>query len=75
MLNHRLIMELDLRSLFGLHVHSYTHWLRPRNPPPPYVGSHMRAVLNSQDRRHLLVTPCVEPFNFTLHYCKESWGK
>jgi hypothetical protein len=27
--------ELDLKSLFGLHVHSCTHWLRPRNPPPP----------------------------------------
>ncbi len=28
-------MESDLQSLFGLHVHSCTHWLRPRNPPPP----------------------------------------
>ncbi len=28
-------MQLDLQSLFGLHVHSCTHWLRPRNPPPP----------------------------------------
>jgi hypothetical protein len=28
-------MELDLQSLFGLHVHSYTHWLRPRNPAQP----------------------------------------
>jgi hypothetical protein len=30
-------MEVDLQSLFGLHVtcdvHSCTHW--PRNPPPP----------------------------------------
>jgi hypothetical protein len=26
---HRLNMELDLQSLFGLHVHSCTHWLRP----------------------------------------------
>ncbi len=32
-------MELDLQSLFGLHVHSCTHWLRPRNsPPPPAIG-------------------------------------
>jgi hypothetical protein len=30
---HRLNMELDLQSLFGAHVHSSTHWLRPRNPP------------------------------------------
>jgi hypothetical protein len=31
---HRLNMELDLQSLFGLHVHSCTRWLRPRNPSP-----------------------------------------
>ncbi len=34
-------MELDLQSLFGLHVHSCTHWLRPRNPPPPHLGSYV----------------------------------
>ncbi len=28
---------LDLQSLFGLHVHSSTHWLRPRQPPPPRI--------------------------------------
>ena len=27
-------MVFDLQSLFGLHVHSFTHWLRSRNPPP-----------------------------------------
>jgi hypothetical protein len=35
----RLNMELDLQSLFGLHVHSCSYWLRPRNattPLPPY---------------------------------------
>jgi hypothetical protein len=26
--------ESDRQSLFGLHVHSCTHWLRPRNSPP-----------------------------------------
>jgi hypothetical protein len=26
-------MELDLQSLFGLHVHSCTHWMRPRIGP------------------------------------------
>ncbi len=33
-------MELDLQSLFGLHVHSCTHWLGPRNttPRPPVFG-------------------------------------
>jgi hypothetical protein len=35
---------LDLESVFGLLVHSCTHWLRPRNPPPllppPPLGSY-----------------------------------
>jgi hypothetical protein len=31
-------MELDLQRLFGLHVHSYTHLLRPAIPPPPLFG-------------------------------------
>ncbi len=37
-------MELDLQSLFGLHVHSCTHWLRPRNSPPPSprIWAHIR---------------------------------
>ncbi len=28
-------VELDLQSLFGLHVHSFTHWLK-RTPPPAF---------------------------------------
>jgi hypothetical protein len=39
---YRLNMELDLQSLFGLHVHSCTLWLWPRNYPT-------RALLVSQD--------------------------
>jgi hypothetical protein len=36
---HRLNIELDLQRLFGIHVYSCTHWLRPRNsPPPPSFG-------------------------------------
>jgi hypothetical protein len=53
-------MELDLHTLFGLQVHSCTHWLRPRNIPPhlrQHLGSYTRALLVSQDRRHLFVTP------------------
>ncbi len=54
-------MELDLQSLFGLHVHSCcTHWLRPRpqSPnPPQHSGLYKRAIQVSQDRRHLFVTP------------------
>ncbi len=29
--SHRLNIEIYLRSLFGLHAYSCTHWLRPRN--------------------------------------------
>ncbi len=50
-LYHRLIMELDLQSVFGLHVHSCTHWLRP-NTPTPRIWAHTMALLVSQDRRH-----------------------
>ncbi len=42
---HRLNVELDLQSLFGLHAHSFTHWLRPRNTPPPpspRIWAHIR---------------------------------
>jgi hypothetical protein len=37
-------MELDLQSLFGLHVHSCIHWLRPpRNPlPSSCIWAHIR---------------------------------
>ncbi len=41
-------MELDLQSLFGLNVHSCTHWLRTRNPSPPHLGSYTRALLVRQ---------------------------
>ncbi len=27
-------------GLFGLHVHSCSHWLRPRNPSPPLSHNH-----------------------------------
>ncbi len=46
--------------LFCLNVHSCTHWLRPRTPPPPHLGSYTRALLVSLDRRHLFVTPFVD---------------
>ena len=47
----RLNMEIDLQSLFGLHVHSCTHWLRPRTPPPfpPHLGQYTRALLVSRE--------------------------
>jgi hypothetical protein len=55
-------MEFDLQSFFGLRVPSCMYSLaelRPRNPPtlPPHFGLYTRALLVSQDRRHLYVTP------------------
>jgi hypothetical protein len=51
-------MELDLQSLYGLHV--YTAGLIGWDPAtsPPHLGSYTSALLVSQDRRHLFVTPC-----------------
>jgi hypothetical protein len=60
---HRLNMELDLQSLFGLNVRSCTHWLRPRIPPPAF-----RALLVTQDEQHLFVTP------WTLGTTKQCYG-
>jgi hypothetical protein len=54
---HRSTMELDLQSLFRLHVHSCTQ-LRPRSSPlPPHLGSCTRSLSVSQNRRHLFVIP------------------
>ncbi len=52
-------MELDLQSLFGLHVNSCTLYLRPRNlPQPPSFGLIYEGAIGQLDRRHLFVTPC-----------------
>ncbi len=64
-------MKLDLQSLFGLHVHSCTHWLRPRNPLPSLLGSYTRALLVSQDRRHLFVAP--PGSDPSVQYCNPRW--
>jgi hypothetical protein len=70
-------MELDLQSIFGLQVHRCTHWLRPRNPNPPplpllpHFGSYKRALLVSQDRRHLFVTPCLILTGGSAHLWKQ----
>ncbi len=65
---YRLNMELNLQSLFGLHVHSCTHWLRPRTPLPP-TPRVWGQLLVSQDRRHLFVTPL-----YTIYFsCRCCW--
>ncbi len=61
---HRLNMEVDLQSLFGLHVswcaHSQMFSLAetPQLTPSPRIWTRItRALLVSKDRRHLFVTP------------------
>jgi hypothetical protein len=41
---HRSNMELDLKSLFGLHVHSCTWYSLAETPqhPPPRIWAHIR---------------------------------
>jgi hypothetical protein len=61
-LTDRLTLELDLRSLFGLRVHSCTHWLRPRNSPLPrhlgsYRGRYWSAKINEISLWPLAPTP------------------
>ncbi len=57
-------MEVDLQSLFGLHVtwcaqlYSVAETQQPP-PPSPRIWTRIRwALLVSKDRRHLFVTPC-----------------
>jgi hypothetical protein len=55
---HKLNMELDLKSLFGLlQLYSLAETPQP-TPCPPHLGSYTRVLLVSQNRRHLFVTPC-----------------
>ncbi len=42
-------MELDLQSLFGLHVLSCIHWLRPRKlTHPPAFGLTYEGAIDQQ---------------------------
>ncbi len=54
---HRLNLELDLQSLFGLLCTAVLiGWNPPYSPPAPHLGSYTRALLDSQERRHLTPT-------------------
>ncbi len=77
-------MELDLQSLFGLYVTwcalLYSMAGTPEPPAlPPHLGSYMRALLVSQDRRHLFVTPWVQSMVSvlfsTLFSISDTWRK
>jgi hypothetical protein len=59
-----LITTTPIHSTIGyiwiskVYLYSCTHLLRSRNSPrPPPLGTYMRALLVSQDRQHLFVTP------------------
>jgi hypothetical protein len=66
-------VELDLQSLFGLHVHSCALRLRPCKPPiPPHLDSYTRGLLVSQDRRHLFVTRWGDMNNWEDSSCRRS---
>jgi hypothetical protein len=55
----RLNIELDLQSLFGLHVHSCNHWLRPpQHPPPlPRIWAHIRGRYRSAKIANISLRP------------------
>jgi hypothetical protein len=56
--DHRLNIELVLQSLFGLLCTAGLIGWDPATPLlPTHLGSFTRALLVSQDRRHLFVTP------------------
>jgi hypothetical protein len=52
-------MELNLQSLFKLLCAAVLIGLDPATPPPPptHLRSYTRALLVTQERRHLFVTP------------------
>ncbi len=73
-LDHRLKMEVDLQSLFGLHVTWCAQLFSLAEetlqlPPSPRIWTRItRALLVSKDRRHLFVTPCSWPIDTFVVY-------
>ncbi len=65
----RLNMELDLQSLFGLLCTAVLIGWDPATLPLPHLGSHTRALLVRQDRRHLFVTSCLPE----TYICPVCW--
>jgi hypothetical protein len=63
-LNHRLDLQSFLWSMCT------TGWDQQAFPIPPHLSSHTRALLASQDRRHLFVTP-LKPTTLVFNF----WGR
>jgi hypothetical protein len=66
-------MELDLQSLFGLHVHGCTHWLWPLNPPPPAFGVIYEGTIGQPRWTTSLIDDLImvnktDPFKSTTYY-------
>jgi hypothetical protein len=55
---HRLNMELDPQSLFGLHIYCAQLFSLAEPATTPFTRVWGHALLVSQDRRHLFVTSC-----------------
>jgi hypothetical protein len=76
---HGLNMELDLQSLFRLlctlctQLYRYSLAETATPPLPPHLGSYTRALLVSQDRPHLFVTPA--PATYTMLFREARLGK
>ncbi len=70
---HRLNMELDLQSIFGFHVtwcaQLYSLAVTRQPPIPQHLSSYTRALLISQDRRHLFVAPWIMCTKETRSIC------
>jgi hypothetical protein len=74
-------MGLDLQSLYGHHVHSCTHWLRPRNRnPPPRIWAHIRIYEGAigQPRKTLLLLMSSQAVSVLSDYqilevCDDWW--
>ncbi len=71
---HRLNMESDLQSLFGLLCTAVLIDWDPAIPPPPRIWAHIRGRYwsASQDRRHLFVTPWSDSCSWSCgrHGCR-----
>ncbi len=76
---HRLNMEVDLQSLFGLHVMWCAQQCSlaetPQLPPPPHLDSYTRALFVSKVRRHLFVTPCCKVIHRRLNTRQQEGGR
>jgi hypothetical protein len=52
------IYRLNMEFIWASCAQLYSLAETPQSPPSPHLGSYTRALLVSQDRRHLFVTPC-----------------